>query len=187
MHASVARCLSCCQCSHSAARIDDGANISSPTTVTGMPAAQGTRRSKPGALGVSDALEPSHNRRQARGSTSRLAHRCLLRDGTPVPCLRVVRQALQRNVDPCLQTPMHVQSGCCIASRAAWRSRAHVPVSHHTRLRRSNFALARVFCSTSSVFHMDAALFESACSLVHTPPPPHTHTNIHAHTRTHAQ
>ena len=170
MHASVARCLSCCQCSHSAARIDDGANISSPTTVTGMPAAQGTRRSKPGALGVSDALEPSHNRRQARGSTSRLAHRGLLRDGTPVPCLRVVRQALQRNVDPCLQTPMHVQSGCRTASRAAWPSRAHLPVaSSHTPVTQQLCTLAlpsgrvtRVCCSTASVFHMDAALCESA-------------------------
>ena len=69
-HTNVARCLSCCQCSHSEREIDDGANSSSLTTVTRMSAAQGTRRSTPAALGVSDALEPSHNRPQASGKTS---------------------------------------------------------------------------------------------------------------------
>jgi hypothetical protein len=44
--------------------IDGGADSSSLTTVTGMSAAQGTRRSTPAALGVSDALEPGHNRPQ---------------------------------------------------------------------------------------------------------------------------
>ena len=69
--------------------IDDGANSSSLSPLTGMSAAQGTRRSTPAALGVCGALEPSYNRPQACGSTSarpRRAHRGLLRDVTTMPC-----------------------------------------------------------------------------------------------------
>ena len=117
--------------------IDDGAKSSSLTTVTGMSEAQGTRRSTPAALGVCGTLEPGHNRLQASGSTSQPStsrpsawrHNRSLRVN-----LRVRRQASQRNVDTCLQTPMHVQSGCCTAFRAAWPSRAHSPVPYHSGL-----------------------------------------------------
>ena len=60
------------------------------------------------------------------------------------------RQALHRNGDSCLQTLMHVESGCCIASRAAGPSRAHLPVPHHhTPVTQQLRALARVCCSTA--------------------------------------
>ena len=60
------------------------------------------------------------------------------------------RQALHRNGDSCLQTLMHVQSGCGIASRAAWPPCAHVQLAHHA----SAAALRALF--------MVAALCESA-------------------------
>ena len=74
--------------------IDDGANSSSLLPVTGMSAAQGTRRSTPAALGVSGALQLSASlapssqvataRKPVEARPSR-AHRGLLRDVTTVP------------------------------------------------------------------------------------------------------
>ena len=106
-----------------------------------MPAAQGTRRSAPAALGVSNPLKPGHDR-QAGGSTPGQAHRGRLRDVTTVPFSSIFARegnALQRNVGSCV----HVQSISLLYCFACFLtiSRTFDSGSSHTHLLRSTFTL----------------------------------------------
>ena len=143
-----------------------------------MPAAQGTRRSAPAALGVSNPLEPGHDRpsrwQHSRPSTSRPS--AGRNNGAIFVNLRARRQCfakkrrfLRVDADACAIWLLYCFA-CFLTPSRAFDCASHTHTCYAAFLRS-----ARVLCSTARVFH-GAARPRVKCSLVQPPPLPPSRT-----------